>query len=85
MIIYHGYSDPIISPTAPSGIDRDLAQLYGGYRELQGHVRIFMVPGMEHYTNEVGPNKFNTITALENWVEHGVAPMGSSLPNTLAT
>ena len=35
-----------------------------------------MVPGMEHCTNGVGPNKFDTITALENWIEHGVAPDG---------
>jgi feruloyl esterase len=39
-------------------------------------VRLFMVPGMEHCSNGVGPNKFDTITALENWVEHGVAPDG---------
>jgi Tannase and feruloyl esterase len=70
MIIYHGYSDPIISPY------RDLARLYGGYRELQEQVRLFTVPGMEHCTNGVGPNKFDTITALENWVEHGVPPEG---------
>jgi hypothetical protein len=35
-----------------------------------------MVPGMEHCTNGVGLNKFDTITALENWVEHSVAPDG---------
>ncbi len=72
MIIYHGYSDPIISPYRTIWYYRDLARLNGGYRELQEQVRLFMVPGMEHCTNGVGPNKFDTITALENWVEHGV-------------
>jgi feruloyl esterase len=76
MIIYHGYSDPTISPYRTIWYYRDLARLYGGYRELQEQVRLFMVPGMEHCTNGVGPNKFDTITALENWVEHGVAPDG---------
>ena len=76
MIIYHGYSDPVISPYRTVWYYRDLAQLYGGYRELQEQVRLFMVPGMEHCSNGVGPNKFDTITALENWVEHGLPPDG---------
>jgi integrase/recombinase XerC len=33
-------------------------------------------PKGPHCTNGVGPNKFDTITALENWVEHGVPPEG---------
>ncbi|MBV8398582.1 MAG: tannase/feruloyl esterase family alpha/beta hydrolase [Acetobacteraceae bacterium] len=74
MIIYHGYSDPIISPYRTIWYYRDLAKLNGGYRELQEQVRLFMVPGMEHCTNGVGPNKFDTITALENWVEGGLPP-----------
>jgi feruloyl esterase len=74
MIIYHGYSDPIISPYRTVWYYRDLARRQGGYRELQKQVRLFMVPGMEHCSNGVGPNKFDTISALENWVEHGVAP-----------
>ena len=74
MIIYHGYSDPIISPYRTIWYYRDLARLNGGYQELQEQVRLFTVPGMEHCTNGVGPNKFDTITALEDWVEHGVPP-----------
>jgi feruloyl esterase len=74
MIIYHGLSDPIISPYRTFWYYRDLARLNGGYRKLQEHVRFFTVPGMEHCTNGVGPNKFDTISALENWVEHGIAP-----------
>jgi feruloyl esterase len=33
-----------------------------------------MVPGMLHCGGGPGPNSFDTLTALENWVEHGVAP-----------
>jgi feruloyl esterase len=74
MIIYHGYSDPVISPYRTILYYSDLARLQGGYHELQKQVRLFMVPGMEHCSNGVGPNKFDTISALENWVEHGIAP-----------
>ncbi len=76
MIIYHGYSDPIISPYRTIWYYRDLAREHGGYRKLQEHVRFFTVPGMNHCTGGVGPNKYDTITALEDWVEQGIAPDG---------
>ena len=36
--------------------------------------RLFMVPGMQHCTGGPGPSRFDTLTALEQWVEHGTAP-----------
>ncbi len=33
-----------------------------------------MAPGMGHCGGGEGPNTFDTITALENWVEHKRAP-----------
>ncbi len=53
-----------------------LAQRQGGFRELQETVRLFGVPGMHHCGGGPGPNSFDTLTALENWVEHGEAPDG---------
>jgi tannase/feruloyl esterase len=41
---------------------------------LQENVRLFMVPGMQHCGGGPGPNTFDTLTALENWVERGEAP-----------
>jgi feruloyl esterase len=32
------------------------------------------VPGMLHCNGGPGPNSFDTLSALENWVEKGVAP-----------
>ena len=37
-------------------------------------VRLFMVPGMGHCGGGEGPNVFDTLTAMEQWREHGVAP-----------
>jgi feruloyl esterase len=31
-------------------------------------------PGRQHCGGGPGPNSFDTLTALENWVEHGIAP-----------
>ena len=36
--------------------------------------RVFMVPGMQHCSGGPGPNTFDMLTALENWVEQGEAP-----------
>jgi feruloyl esterase len=37
-------------------------------------VRLFLAPGMHHCGGGPGPNSFDTLTALENWVEHGQGP-----------
>lgn len=37
-------------------------------------MRLFMVPGMQHCGGGPGPNLFDTLRSLEQWVENGVAP-----------
>ena len=37
-------------------------------------VRLFMAPGMAHCAGGEGPDTFDSLTALEHWVEHGQAP-----------
>jgi feruloyl esterase len=37
-------------------------------------VRLFMAPGMFHCDHGPGPNSFDYLTALEQWVEAGEAP-----------
>ena len=37
-------------------------------------VRLFMVPGMGHCGGGEGPNEFDSLAALEQWVEKGKAP-----------
>jgi Tannase and feruloyl esterase len=76
LLIYHGFSDPALSPFRTIRYYEDLANITRGFNELQEHVRLFMVPGMQHCGGGPGPNVFDTLTALDNWVEHGVAPNG---------
>jgi feruloyl esterase len=55
----------------------ELAARFGGdYSKVQQEVRLFMVPGMHHCSGGPGPNSFDTLTALEDWVEYGIAPDG---------
>jgi feruloyl esterase len=75
MLVYHGYSDPALPPFRTVKYYEDLADLIpGNFQRLQDSVRLFMVPGMQHCGGGPGPNVFDTLTPLEQWVEHGVAP-----------
>lgn len=73
-LVYHGFSDPALPPFRTIVHYERLAGLHRGFDELQENVRLFMVPGMQHCGGGPGPNTFDTLTALENWVENGVAP-----------
>ncbi|HWF13698.1 MAG TPA: tannase/feruloyl esterase family alpha/beta hydrolase, partial [Candidatus Acidoferrales bacterium] len=83
LLIYHGFDDLIISPYSSIWFYEDLAQENGGYPKLQQNARLFMVPGMQHCVLGAGPNSFDTLSALEQWVEKGIAP--DAIPATHST
>ena len=74
IILYHGFSDDQASPYRSIGFYKALAAQEHGYAALQEHARLFMVPGMGHCTGGPGPNSFDTLKALDDWVTKGVAP-----------
>jgi feruloyl esterase len=88
LIIYHGWADPLI-PSQSSinyfnalvGNHADEAQPARfeqdgnpALRRTQSYTRLFMVPGMYHCSGGPGPNTFDALTPLVNWVEKDVAP-----------
>ncbi len=72
MILYHGWSDPDISPLNTINYYKQVVKKVGG--DTPDFLRLFMVPGMQHCSGGPGPNSFDALTALENWVEKGIAP-----------
>jgi feruloyl esterase len=74
LIQYHGWSDPQISPENSTFYYRRVLEALGGASRVQGSYRLFMAPGMGHCNGGEGPNTFDTIAALEQWVEHHEAP-----------
>jgi feruloyl esterase len=74
LIQYHGWSDPQISPGASVQYYERVAQARGGPDAVHGAYRLFMAPGMAHCSGGEGPDTFDMVTALEQWVEKGVAP-----------
>jgi len=75
LIHYHGFSDPDVPPRASiwyyERVERSFRR---GHIDPGSFYRLFMVPGMGHCGGGPGANSFDMIGALEQWVEHGVAP-----------
>ena len=46
----------------------------GGAARTSEWIRLFMVPGMAHCRGGDGPNTFDVVGALDQWVETGKAP-----------
>ena len=74
MILYHGASDPSIPASQSIAFYRELAGQQHGVERTQQNVRLFLVPGMHHCSGGPAPDRFDTLSALEAWVEHGKAP-----------
>jgi feruloyl esterase len=53
---------------------KSVTNALGGASTAMASVRLFMVPGMGHCGGGEGPNTFDMVTALEQWVEHGKPP-----------
>jgi feruloyl esterase len=74
LIQYHGWSDPQITPLASTAYYNRVAAAHGGASKVRSSYRLFMAPGMGHCGGGEGPNDFDELTALEQWVEQGKAP-----------
>ena len=74
LIAYHGWVDPQISPSNATQYYERVTQVHRGRDNIHDSFRLFMVPGMGHCAGGPGPNSFDTLTALENWVENDQAP-----------
>jgi feruloyl esterase len=74
LIHYHGWSDPQISPGNSTQYYTRVVDTLGGAASVHGAYRLFMAPGMGHCGGGEGPNTFDMLTALEQWVERGQPP-----------
>lgn len=75
LLIWQNLSDEKLTPYMSINYYKRLAGMYGGYPKLQDNVRLFNIPGSSHCSiTGVGPNNFDALEAMENWVEKGKAP-----------
>jgi len=74
LIMYHGWADPAISAYGTLAYHDKVTKAVGGPREAETFLRTYFVPGMHHCSGGPGPNSFDMLPALEDWVERGTAP-----------
>jgi len=89
IIQYHGWNDQVLQPAYSPEYYESVVRAMGGLHKTQHFYRLFMVPGMTHCYFGPGATSFGGVgqqippvrdakhdiqTALENWVESGVAP-----------
>ncbi len=73
LIIYHGWGDQNVAPLTSVEYYEKLVKTLG-QKQVDDSVRVYMAPGMGHCGGGEGPNVFDTLTALEQWIEHGAVP-----------
>ena len=74
LLQYHGWSDPSLSPLNSINYYNSVLDFMGGPINARDSYRLFMAPGMDHCGGGDGPNTFDSIHAIEEWVESGKAP-----------
>ena len=80
LIEWHGWDDPAIAPrNAINYFESVVAAQSRGEDEgrletTQNFFRLFLAPGVLHCGGGPGPNVFDTLTPLVEWVEQGTAP-----------
>jgi feruloyl esterase len=74
IIFYHGWADPAISAYGTVDYYEKMRTIVGGQRDADSFSRLYLIPGMHHCSGGPGPNTFDMLTVLENWIEKGVAP-----------
>ena len=74
LLSYHGWADPLI--TAHYAIDyyESVVAEQGSLEQTTDFYRLFMAPGVAHCRGGPGPDQFDAVAAIEQWVEKGVAP-----------
>ena len=74
LLAYHGWSDAQISPANATQYYQRVVEAVGDEAVVSDSFRLFMAPGMGHCGGGEGPNAFDGLTVMEEWVEQGQAP-----------
>jgi feruloyl esterase len=74
LLLYHGWNDSNVPAVNTITYYKSVVDHMGGAANASRNVRLFLAPGMGHCGGGEGPNVFDTVGALERWVEQGEAP-----------
>jgi feruloyl esterase len=71
LLLWHGFNDP--GPSPLSSIEYFEA-VTTAVPAAKDSARLFLLPGVLHCRGGAGPDRFDALTAMENWVERGTPP-----------
>lgn len=73
LLLYHGWADPQIPPL--DTVDYFNAVLKTSGASTRGRsIQLYMLPGVSHCEGGEGPDRFDAVGALDEWVDRGRAP-----------
>jgi feruloyl esterase len=73
LLLYHGWSAQNFSAQSTISYYESVRNTVGA-GQVGDRLRLFLAPGMGHCGDGEGPNAFDHLAALEQWVEKGKAP-----------
>ncbi|WP_407290734.1 tannase/feruloyl esterase family alpha/beta hydrolase [Stutzerimonas zhaodongensis] len=83
ILMAHGTSDQLVSTRATADyyerVQRDM-----GIGKTRHFMRYYEIPGYAHAASTVFNAAWDSVTALENWVEQGIAPRRLTVTDTVA-
>ena len=75
LLLWHGFDDPGPSPLATIEYYENVRQTTGSQTAaLDANVRLFLLSGVYHCRGGPGADGFDSLAALDRWVESGPAP-----------
>ena len=74
LLMYHGWTDQLIAPRNSINYYTSVVKAIGGVDKATESIRLFMVPGMAHCAGGDGTSTFDSMAAIEQWVEQKKAP-----------
>jgi feruloyl esterase len=72
LIMWHGWSDPQVTPQNSIIYFQDVLKTVGA--SARNSIELFMLPGVSHCDGGPGPDTFDRMTPLVQWVERGQKP-----------
>jgi feruloyl esterase len=73
LLMYHGWTDPQVPPLNTIAYFNDVLEAAGESARGKS-IELYMAPGMNHCWGGEGPDSFDTVSVLEQWMQTGNAP-----------
>ena len=74
LLLYHGWADQQVAPGSSVEFYKAVLESSGSPEQTSNWIRLFMAPGMAHCSGGEGPDTFDKISVMEQWVEQGKTP-----------